>query len=112
MPSGTFIDHEHPSRWAVTTGPDIKPAFDAYKSVRQGHIHIVPKPGDQLPIPRIQTTVVSSEAAILTKPLPGAGAQSPLCATEGIAAADPFENPRSTGVVVSLDASASWMSVT
>jgi beta-lactamase superfamily II metal-dependent hydrolase len=100
MPIGTFIDPEHPSSWAVTTGPDIKPAFDAYKSVRQGHIHIVPKPGDQLPIPRIQTTVVSSEAAILTKPLPGAGAQSPLCATREIAAADPFENPRSTGVVV------------
>jgi len=100
MPIGTFIDHERPSRWAVATGPDIKPAFDAYKSARKGHIHIVPKPGDQLPIPGIQATVVSSAGAILTMPLPGAGGQSPLCATRGIAAADPFENPRSTGVVL------------
>lgn len=100
LPIGTFIDHERPSRWALATGPDIKPAFEAYKSVRQGHTHMVPKPGDQLPVPGIQATVVSSGATILTTPLPGAGAQNPLCASGGIAAADPFENPRSTGVLV------------
>jgi competence protein ComEC len=100
MPIGTFVDHESPSWWAMATGPDIKPAFDAYKSVRHGHVHIVPKPGDQLPIPGIEATVLSSGAEVLKKPWPGAGAHNALCTAGQLAASDPFENPRSTGVVI------------
>ena len=101
MQVGTFIDHERPSRGAVITGPDIEPAFEAYKALRRGHAHIVPTPGDRLPIPGIRVTVVSSRAQILTTPLPGAGAQNPLCSgTPGIAAGDPYENPRSTGILL------------
>jgi competence protein ComEC len=101
MPVGTFIDHERPSRWARFTSPDITPAFEAYAALRKGHVHLVPKPGDRLPIPGLEVTVVSSGTRILTKPLPGAGAQDPLCgSTRAIRAGDPFENPRSTGVLL------------
>jgi len=101
MPIGTFIDHDSPSWGAVITGPDIEPAFDAYKAVRAGHTHIVPKPGDRLPIPGVAATVISSDAQVLTQPLRGAGAQNPLCSsTSLIRANDPFENPRSTGILL------------
>lgn len=103
MPIGTFIDHERPSRWARFTSPDIEPAYNAYTALRQGHAHIVPKPGDGLPIPGLEVTVVSSGARILTKPLPGAGAQNPLCrSSPEVRAGDPFENPRSTGILLQL----------
>jgi competence protein ComEC len=103
MPIGTFIDHDHPSGWAVILGPDIEPAFDAYKALREGHPHIVPKPGDRLPIPGLEVTVVSSASRILDNPLPGGGEQNPLCGgTPGIAANDPYENPTSTGIVLQL----------
>src|SRR4029077_10814967 len=53
IPIGTFIDHDRPSPDAVRTGPDIEPAFDAYRALLPGHPHIVPKPGDRLPIPGV-----------------------------------------------------------
>jgi competence protein ComEC len=100
MPIGTFIDHERPSRWAKFTSPDIEPAFAAYRALREGHTHIVPKPGDRLPIPGLEAIVVSSAARILTSPLPGAGKPNPLCSGKPVAAADPFENPGSTGILL------------
>jgi beta-lactamase superfamily II metal-dependent hydrolase len=101
MPVGTFIDHDRPSRWAMITGPDIGTAFDAYKALREGHAHIVPKPGDRLPVPGLDVTVVSSDEQILKRPLPGGGVQNPLCSsTPAIAANDPYENPRSTGILL------------
>jgi competence protein ComEC len=101
MPIGTFIDHERPSLMAVITGPDIEPAFDAYAAQREGHTHIVPRPGDRLPIPGVDVTVVSSGSQILNTPLPGGGAQNPLCnSNPEIAANDPYENPRSTGILL------------
>jgi competence protein ComEC len=100
-PVGTFIDHERPSKWARFTSPDIEPAYKAYLAQRQGHEHIVPKPGDALPIPGVEVTVVSSAARILTKPLPGGGVPVPLCGTtRTVRAGDPFENPRSTGILL------------
>jgi competence protein ComEC len=101
MPVGTFIDHERPNKWARFTSPDIEPAYKAYVVLRQGHEHIVPKPADALPIPGLEVTVVSSGARILTKPLPGAGTQNPVCGTApAVRAGDPFENPRSTGILL------------
>jgi competence protein ComEC len=101
MPVDTFSDHERPSKWARFTSPDIEPMYKAYTALREGHPHIVPKPGDALPIPGLEVTVVSSGARILTKALPGAGAQNPLCSTtQPVRAGDPFENPRSTGILL------------
>ena len=36
IPIGTFIDHDRPSPDAVRTGPDISPAFDAYRALLPG----------------------------------------------------------------------------
>ena len=101
IPIGTFIDHDRPSPDAVRTGPDIEPAFDAYRALLPGHPHIVPKPGDRLPIPGVDVTVVSSDRATLTRALPGSGGPTPSCGRAAIPAGDPYENPRSTGVLLS-----------
>jgi beta-lactamase superfamily II metal-dependent hydrolase len=100
MSIGTFIDHDTPSPGAVRTGPDIEPAFEAYRALLPGHPHIVPKPGDRLAIPGVEVTVVSSDRATLSHALPGAGVPNRVCTTAPIPAADPYENPRSTGVLL------------
>ncbi len=100
IPIGTFIDHDTPSRDAVRTGPDIEPAFEAYRALLPGHPHIVPKPGDRLAIPGVAVTVVSSDRDTLKHALPGGGAPNPLCGKAAMPAADPYENPRSTGIVL------------
>ena len=101
MPVGTFIDHGRPSEFARFTSPDIEPAYKAYVALRKGHAHIVPKPGERLPVPGLQVTVVSSAGRILRMPLPGAGAENPTCGkARALRAGDPFENPRSTGILV------------
>lgn len=100
IPLGTFIDHDTPSSGAVRTGPDVEPAFEAYRALLPGHPHIVPKPGDRLAIPGLEVTVVSSDRDALSHALPGGGAPNPLCRKAAIPAGDPYENPRSTGVLL------------
>jgi competence protein ComEC len=101
MPIRHFIDHE-------TLSPDAakdagtKAAYERYLEVRKGLPHIVPKPGDRLPLSGVQAVVVSSDNATLTQPLPGAGATNSRCGSAATPPRDTAENPRSTGVVISL----------
>jgi beta-lactamase superfamily II metal-dependent hydrolase len=99
MPIRHFIDH---GTLAAEAEKDagIKSAFEAYMAVRNARPHLEPKIGDRLPIKGIDATVVSSAAATLTQPLPGAGEVNGACGPSAVPARDPYENPRSTGVVV------------
>jgi beta-lactamase superfamily II metal-dependent hydrolase len=99
MPIRHFIDH---GTLAAECQKDAgcQDAFLAYLAVRNKVPHIEPRPGDRLPLTGIDAVVVSSAASTITKPLAGAGAVNAACTGSAPAAGDPYENPRSTGILV------------
>ncbi|HEY2682999.1 MAG TPA: MBL fold metallo-hydrolase [Steroidobacteraceae bacterium] len=99
LPIDTFIDHSSISPLAAAN-PDYKSAYEAYVAMRGSRAHIDPKPGDLIPFKDIEVTVVSSAGATILKALPGAGEINQSCQAAPTPAADPNENPRSTGVVI------------
>jgi len=104
IPIRTFVDHGDLERtpearadsdWAVTLD-----RYNAYRSVLADRRHLEPKPGDRLPLHGVDVTFVSAARATIAESLPGAGQVTPACPAAAPAAADPFENPRSTGFVL------------
>jgi len=99
VPIGAFIDYGAP----VETSDDVVAAFAAYSAardagVKSGRPHIVPKPGDRLPLRGIDVRVMSGDGETVSTPLDGAGQPNAACATYE---ARPFasrENPRSLGI--------------
>src|SRR5438093_3425881 len=96
VPIGAFIDYGAP----VETGDDVVAAFAAYSEARDksGKPHLVPKPGDRLPLEDVDVRVMSADGETVTAPLAGAGEPNPACESYE---ARPFasrENPRSLGV--------------
>jgi beta-lactamase superfamily II metal-dependent hydrolase len=101
MPINGFIDHGAPHPHAAETSADTRNAFELYSALRsKAGRHIEPRPGDRLPLNDVAITVVSSDRAMLSAPLQGAGAATSTCPAKAIAAVDPDENPRSTGILV------------
>lgn len=101
MPIRAFVDHGSPSPdVALNTGAEQLEAYRVYESVRSGLPHLQPEPGDRLPFKDIGVTVVSSAGKTLSKAFSGAGATNASCATRATPPRDPYENPRSTGVVI------------
>jgi competence protein ComEC len=101
MPVRVFIDHGSPTEDAGKNSPETGDGFAAYAKVRSAAArHIEPYPGDRLPLDDVEATVVSSAGATLARPLPGAGGNNPLCQGQATAPRDPYENPRSTGLVI------------
>jgi competence protein ComEC len=100
LPIRTFIDHESPDPQAEAGVAGTMAAFDRYKAIRAQGRHLVPKPGEQIPLKGVELTVVSSAGATLLKPLAGAGAANPACAPAASDAQEKIENPRSTGVLL------------
>ena len=101
IPIGTFVDYGAP----VETGKDVVEAFAAYERVRARGRHIMPSPGDRLPLDGVVVDVVSAGGATLTKPLDGAGQPNPACAGYEPRPRDiTAENPRSIGVRVAFGA--------
>jgi competence protein ComEC len=99
IPIRHFIDH---GTLSVDAQKDAsyEEAYRLYRAVRDKVPHIEPRPGDRLPIAGLDAIVVSSAASTITKPLAGAGELNAACGQSAPAAGDPFENPRSTGVLV------------
>ena len=101
MTIGVFIDHGSPSPEAERTSAETRDAFAAYARVRGAAAgHIEPRPGDRLPLTDVEATVVSSAGATLARALPEAGGRNQRCPQQATAPRDPYENPRSTGVVI------------
>ncbi len=99
VPVGLFLDHG-PNREAndsVTAH-----SAEAYGQVIAGggSRHQVLHPGDKLPVPGFDGTVVSSDGAVLASAMPGAGAANPFCGDAGQAEPDRTENSRSLGFVL------------
>jgi competence protein ComEC len=97
MPIGTFIDHDTVPPSAEQNVAGTLAMFDAYAAVRAKGRHLVPKPGDRLPLKGVEAVVVSASGSTLTRPLTGAGARTPGCAATALPAQEVHENPRSTG---------------
>ena len=99
IPIRTFIDHDRPGPQAEERVAGTQAAFDRYARVRATGKHLMPKPGERIPIRGVEAVVVSSGAETLRTPLAGAGAANPACAAAAAPPAqEPTENPRSTGV--------------
>jgi beta-lactamase superfamily II metal-dependent hydrolase len=99
VPIRTFIDHDTvlPEAEAVAGTLDL---FQRYAAVRAKGRHIVSKPGDRLPLNRIDATIVSSGREILSKPLAGAGSANAACSASSPVEQEVIENPRSTGLLL------------
>jgi len=75
-----------PAKHIVDHGPmeANKPAskqYQAYAEVRDKMDHITVTPGDRIPIKGVDVLVVMSAGKRIEKPVKGAGAPNPLCAT-------------------------------
>jgi len=94
LPIGSFVDHDN-----ITAGDTLSQApFDAYTRVRASGRHLFAKAGDRLPLEGADVRVVSSGGSILTAPLAGGGSPNTACDARAPDAAEPIENPRSTGI--------------
>jgi competence protein ComEC len=101
IPVGAFIDH------GANREPgdrETEQSWEAYqKLVSSQHVtRIIAKVGDSLPIEGFRVEIVSSDGALLQKPLPGAGAHNAACSTIDNRPADQTENARSLGTIISF----------
>ena len=100
IPIGTFVDYGAP----VEKGPEVVAAFAAYEEARKHGQHLVPIPGDRLPLEGLDVEIVSADGATLSKPLGGAGEPNAACAAYERRRDFTTENPRSIGLRVRLGA--------
>jgi competence protein ComEC len=100
IPIAMFIDHGAPSDGAVSTSADTAAAFRTYVEVRGDKRHIEPRLTDHLPLDDIEAIVVSTAGTTLADPLPQGGGANALCQAQPTPSLDPYENPRSTGLVI------------
>jgi competence protein ComEC len=104
MPIRHFVDH---GALDAEAGKDagLEEAFLQYRAVRDRAVdsnvpHIEPRPGDRLPITGLDAVFVSTAGSTITKPFAGAGESNSACGKSALPAGDPYENPRSTGILV------------
>ena len=98
MKIGTFFDHgANTEDTAATTA-----AYNGYLKVATQAKRVTVKPGDVLPLKGMRVEVLTSAGAEITAPLPGAGQDNPLCASEPTVGPDPSENSRSVGVLITF----------
>ena len=101
IPVGTFIDHG-PNR-ELDHGITEQGYAEYQKVLATGHYkHLVPHPGERLPIPGLDATVVSADGNLIDKPLTGGGEQNPYCAASEVRPADQTENSRSLGIEITF----------
>ena len=101
IPVGTFIDHGENRE---TTDAGTVKDWQAYQAVLATgkYKHIIAKPGDVLPVKGMRATVISSDGALIEKPLPGAGQENPNCKDAEQYPADTTENLRSLGTLINF----------
>ena len=94
IPIGTFVDYGTP----VEATKEVVAAFADYEVARGRSRHLVPKPGDRLPLDGVTIDVLSVDGAVLTEPLEGAGQRNPACADFERPPDTRGENPRSIAI--------------
>lgn len=103
IPVGTFIDHGELREFG--DAPTVA-GYAAYKKILDSgkYKHIVAKPGDVLPIAGLHATVITSDGAMIQRPLPCGGQANPFCGVSETRPADRTENARSLGVEIGFGA--------
>ncbi|MBI2680184.1 MAG: MBL fold metallo-hydrolase [Candidatus Solibacter usitatus] len=96
LPIKNFVDHG-PS---VETDADGQKLYNNYLKAREGGTHIQVKPGDKLPINGLDVIIVAAGGDAIPLALAGAGQPNPACATTKKMDADPTENARSVGALI------------
>jgi len=96
LPIRTFVDHDT----IMPSDTNSAPVFGAYAQVRRAGRHIVAHPGDRLPLKDVDVRVVSSGGETIASPLTATGERNAACEPTARDAAEPVENPRSTGIVL------------
>jgi competence protein ComEC len=96
LPIRTFVDHG-PS---VETGERPTALFNSYAGARAKGKHLQVKPGDKIPISGLDVVVVAAGGDHLAKAVNGGGQANALCADFKPKDADPSENARSVGVLI------------
>ncbi len=109
LPADTFIDHgpnrEQPPANANPRQLSFAPAtlYPNWVAAYQGHRHITAQVGQKLDIGSLHLEFVSGDGNVLTSPLPGAGADDPLCSgVQPMARDGGEENVRSLGMVLTF----------
>jgi competence protein ComEC len=110
IPIGTFIDHganaEHLKPGEVIP-PDLAGGmpdqlYPKFEALITGHDHIVARPGQVIQIGSLTDTIVASDAVVMSKPLPGAGAKTAACDTAESKSEKPDGGEENTRSVASL----------
>ena len=96
MKIGTFRDHGPNQEDSAVTRED----YAAYEKLLPKARHVVVKPGDRIPLKGVDVRVLTAAGEHITRSLPGAGEPNPLCASEPKPPADPTENARSVGILL------------
>ena len=97
IPIGTYVDHGR----SVESGRGPDHLYQAYVQAREHASHLLVRPGSRIPLEGIDVRVVSAAGQGIMKPLMGAGAPNPYCATTKPRDVDPSENAQSVGMVIS-----------
>ncbi len=98
MPVRTFVDHGANEE----DTEDVRPYYAAYQALLAKAKHLVVKPGDRIPVKGLDVVVLTAAGKHIASALPGAGQPNPLCANEPEAPADPTENARSVGMLITF----------
>jgi competence protein ComEC len=101
IPVETFIDHGDNREVGDAPTDEVWKAYQGLLATGKFK-RITAKPGDVLPIQAMQATVVSSDGALIQKPLPGAGQENASCKESEQHPGDQTENPRSLGVFITF----------
>ena len=96
----SFIDHGPNTEDSKVVKEDYA---DYVKLLQRPDIkHLVVKPGDTLPIKDLTFQVLTAAGEHIQNPLPGAGQPNPFCASSPKRDADPTENARSLGALITF----------
>jgi competence protein ComEC len=98
IPVDTFIDHGEKRESGNAATDKVWKAYQDVLATGK-YKRITMKPGDSLPIQGIKSTVVSSDGALISDPLPGAGEENASCKESEQRPGDQTENPRSLGTL-------------
>jgi beta-lactamase superfamily II metal-dependent hydrolase len=101
IPVGTVIDHG--DNRESTDAPTVQ-VWQTYQALLadKKFKRMTVKPGDSLPIHGIQATVLSSDGAVIDRPLPGMGQKNAACKNSEPYPPDQTENIRSLGILVTF----------
>ena len=101
IPIGTVVDHG--DNRESTDAPTVQ-GWQAYQHLlaEKKFNRLTLKPGDSLPIKGIDTTVISSDGAVIAQPLSGAGQENPACKGAESYPSDQTENSRSLGTLITF----------